>query len=68
MTDLSGLNLIVKTEDKKIKEICPECGNRVITNSFEITCKGCGLVVGNLYQDSSYVFNDANNKNNLNKQ
>ena len=68
MTDLIGLNLIVKTEDKKIKEICPECGNRVIANSFEITCKGCGLVVGNLYQDSSYVFNDANNKSNLNKQ
>jgi transcription initiation factor TFIIIB Brf1 subunit/transcription initiation factor TFIIB len=68
MTDLCGLNLIVKTENKNVKETCPECGNRVITNSFEITCKGCGLVIGNLYQDSSYVFNEVNNKSNLNKQ
>jgi transcription initiation factor TFIIIB Brf1 subunit/transcription initiation factor TFIIB len=68
MTDLCGLNLIVKTENDNIKESCPECGNRVITNSFEIICQGCGLVIGNLYQDSSYVFSEVNNKSNLNKQ
>jgi len=60
--------LIVKTKDNKSEESCPECGNRVITNSFEIICKGCGLVLGNIYQDSSYIFNDVNKKNNLNKQ
>ncbi|GAH41329.1 unnamed protein product, partial [marine sediment metagenome] len=60
--------MIVKTKDNKSEESCPECGNRVITNSFEIICKGCGLVLGNIYQDSSYIFNDVNKKNNLNKQ
>jgi len=60
--------LITKTKDNKSEESCPECGNRVITNSFEIICKGCGLVLGNIYQDSSYIFNDVNKKSNLNKQ
>ncbi|MFX0011187.1 MAG: hypothetical protein ACFE9R_12790 [Candidatus Hermodarchaeota archaeon] len=60
--------MIVNIEDKKSGENCPECGNRVITNSYEVTCKGCGLVLGNLFQDSSYIFNDVNSKSNLNKQ
>ena len=58
----------VKTKDSKSEENCPECGNRVITSSFEIVCKGCGLVLGDLYQDSSFIFNDVNNKSSLNKQ
>ena len=62
------MNLIVNIEEKKRGDNCPECGDRVITNSYEIICKGCGLVLGDLFQDSSYIFNDINNKSNLNKQ
>ncbi len=59
----------------KIKElcavelnICPECGGKIIISSFERTCKDCGLVINEIFGDSSYVFNDKSNKNNLSKQ
>ena len=59
----------------KIKELysielnnCPECGGKIIISSFERTCKDCGLVINEIFGDSSYVFNDKINKNNLSKQ
>jgi len=60
----------MKIETKEIikEEKCSECGGPVITNSFEITCKDCGLVLDNVYKDSSYIFNNNNNGSNLNKQ
>ena len=33
-----------------------------------MTCKNCGLVIEELFRDSSYTFNEVNNKSNLSKQ
>lgn len=55
-------------EHKKIKEICPECSGNIINTSFEMICKECGLVVENLFKESSYIFNNNDVKSNLNKQ
>jgi transcription initiation factor TFIIIB Brf1 subunit/transcription initiation factor TFIIB len=49
-------------------EKCPECNGTIILSSFERTCKKCGLVITEVYGDSSYLISDKNNKNNLNKQ
>ena len=55
--------------DKTIEpEMCPLCGNRVTSNSFETICNSCGFVISNFFQESSYIFNDANNKSNLDEQ
>ncbi|GAI62254.1 unnamed protein product, partial [marine sediment metagenome] len=62
------LNLINNTKESKIYEKCSECGGSVITNSFEMICKECGLVLDKIYKDSSYIFNEVNAKNSLNKQ
>ncbi len=58
----------INTKESIEKEKCSECGGPVMTNSFEITCKDCGLVLDNLYKESSYIFNNINTKSNLNKQ
>jgi len=58
----------IKTEESREEEKCSECGGPVMTNSFEITCKDCGLVLDNLYKESSYIFNNFDAKSNLNKQ
>ena len=50
------------------EEKCSECGGSVMTNSFEITCKDCGLVLDKVYKESSYIFNNINTKSNLNRQ
>ena len=47
---------------------CPECGGKVIVNSFEIICKECGLVINNFYRESSFIFHDLKNKNSMSKQ
>ncbi|MCK4369820.1 MAG: transcription initiation factor IIB family protein [Candidatus Lokiarchaeota archaeon] len=47
---------------------CPECGGKTILNSFEKICKECGLVINNLYRESSFIFHDLKNKNSLSKQ
>ncbi len=49
-------------------EKCPECNGVIILSSFERTCKDCGLVITEVFGDSSYLISDKNNKNNLNKQ
>jgi len=53
---------------KDIKELCPECGGNIINTSFEMICKECGLVLENLFKESSYIFNNNDVKSNLNKQ
>ncbi|MHA1241440.1 MAG: hypothetical protein ACTSQU_11745 [Promethearchaeota archaeon] len=58
----------IKTKESRKEEKCSECGGPIMTNSFEITCKDCGLVLDNLYKESSYIFNNINIKSNLNKQ
>jgi transcription initiation factor TFIIIB Brf1 subunit/transcription initiation factor TFIIB len=47
---------------------CPECNGSLISNSFEVICKNCGLVLDSIYKESSYVVNDSSDKNSLNKQ
>ena len=58
----------IKAKENIEEEKCSECGGSIMTSSFEITCKDCGLVLDNLYKESSYIFNNVNTKNNLNKQ
>ena len=54
--------------NKNVFEECPECGGKIILNSYEKVCKDCGLVVNMLFKESSFIFNDIKNKNNLSKQ
>ena len=49
-------------------EKCPECGGSLVLNSFERSCKECGLVIDEIFGESSFIFNDKNTKRNLNKQ
>ena len=53
---------------QNLSESCPECGGVVVINSFEEICKECGLVLDNIYRESSYIFNELNHKSSLNKQ
>ena len=52
----------------KDPEICSECGGNLILSSFERVCKECGLVIDEIFGESSYIFNDKSLKSNLNKQ
>jgi len=49
-------------------EKCPECGGDIILNSFEKTCKVCGLVLNEYFKESSFIFNNREIKSNLSKQ
>lgn len=49
-------------------EKCPECKGYVILTTFEKVCKNCGLVIGKILKESSYIFNDKNKLSNLSKQ
>lgn len=49
-------------------EVCPECGGKIILNSFEKICKECGLVINNFYRESSFIFQDLKSKNSMSKQ
>ncbi len=49
-------------------EKCPECKGEIVLTSFEKVCNECGLVLEEIYGDSSYIFNERSLKNNLNKQ
>ncbi|MFW9829041.1 MAG: hypothetical protein ACFFEY_15800 [Candidatus Thorarchaeota archaeon] len=49
-------------------ERCPECKGKIILNSFEKICKECGLVINNLFKESSFVFDKSKSNNVLNKQ
>ena len=53
---------------KITREKCPECNGTIILSNFERTCKECGLVITEVFGDSSYLISDKNTKNNLNKQ
>ncbi len=65
---LLGDRMEINTKESIEEEKCCECGGPVMMNSFEITCKDCGLVLDNIYKESSYIFNNINTKSNLNKQ
>ena len=62
--------MIYGNKESRINNVerCPECKGNVITTSFERVCRKCGLVVEEIYKESSYTFNDKSNKSNLNKQ
>ncbi|MFW9950565.1 MAG: hypothetical protein ACFFKA_10635 [Candidatus Thorarchaeota archaeon] len=47
---------------------CPECGGTLISNSFEVICKDCGLIHDNVIRESSYAFKDSIDKSSLYKQ
>jgi len=49
-------------------EKCPECKGDLVMTSFEKTCKNCGLVIEEIFRESSYIFTDINNTSNLSKQ
>ena len=49
-------------------EKCPECGGSIVKNSFEKICNQCGLVIGNFFKESSYLLEDSQMTNSLNKQ
>ncbi|MFX1365172.1 MAG: hypothetical protein ACFFCE_18110 [Promethearchaeota archaeon] len=47
---------------------CPECGGKIILNSFEKICKECGLVINNFYRESSFIYHNLKSKNSMSKQ
>lgn len=49
-------------------DYCPECGGEIIENSFEKICTGCGLVIGQNFRESAFIFSDLKDKNKLSKQ
>ncbi|NVM35862.1 MAG: transcription initiation factor IIB family protein [Candidatus Lokiarchaeota archaeon] len=57
----------IENEKDKTGE-CPECGGKIIINSFENICKECGLVINNFYRESSFIFHDLKNRNSMSKQ
>ena len=58
--------MVIKIIQKEYKitkqEQCPECEGNLIATSFEKICQQCGLVISEIYGETSYVFNN-NNKN-----
>lgn len=60
MKDQNNQNCITKK--------CPECNGNVIFTSHEQVCQDCGLIIDQLYTETSYLFDCHLNKNNLNKQ
>ncbi len=60
--------MIIKENSQKSLIICPECKGNVVITSYEKICKECGLVIDNIFGESSYIFNERNSKSNLNKQ
>lgn len=63
------LVIIIKTETFKTQElICIECGGNLIINGFEVTCQECGLVSHEIFSESSYIFNDKQERINSNSQ
>ncbi len=54
----------------EISNTCPECGGDAINDQQrgEIICQQCGLVVDEILEETSFLFENSNNENNLNKQ
>ncbi len=63
MIEISNKELLDVTGER-----CPECKGTVIINGFEKVCRRCGLVINELFKESSFVFNKANKSGNLSKQ
>ena len=70
--DINSQNLVISISQKRINtktfEICPECGGDIIINSFERICNKCGLVINELFKESSFLFSESDKKSNLSKQ
>ncbi|TXT64782.1 MAG: Transcription initiation factor IIB 2 [Promethearchaeota archaeon] len=45
------------------KEFCPECNGNIISTSFERVCEKCGLVISEIFENTSYSFGNDNNGN-----
>ncbi|MFX0032680.1 MAG: hypothetical protein ACFE8E_07395 [Candidatus Hodarchaeota archaeon] len=60
----------MKNEEFQIQRIkkCPECNGNVILTSHEQVCKECGLIIDQLYVETSYLFDNHLSNNTLNKQ
>jgi len=52
----------------KVNKQCPECEGNIIITSHEMICQECGLIIDQIYKESSYLFDNFINQNNLNKQ
>jgi len=60
----------MKDEEIQIQRVkkCPECKGNVILTSHEQICKECGLIIDQLYTETSYLFDNHLSSNSLNKQ
>lgn len=63
-----GIKMEQKIKKPKTFETCPECRGRILTLNFERTCGHCGLVVNEIFGESSYMINEQDRKNNLYQQ
>ena len=53
----------------KLLTTCPECGCKIINSDFERVCINCGLVIGEIFSDHSYIMSNMIESYNLsNKQ
>ncbi len=57
---------------KKIGELvpdsCPECGGKIASNSYEMICNECGLVINTIFNVSSFVFKNTHMGSKTSKQ
>ncbi|MFX1590269.1 MAG: hypothetical protein ACFFC1_19220 [Promethearchaeota archaeon] len=57
-----------KVSQINVNKTCPECEGNTIITSHEMICQECGLIIDQIYKESSYLFDNFLNQNNLNKQ
>ena len=62
----------MEKEDERFNELiinkCPECGGVPINTTYEIICRDCGLILGEILKDASYQFEDLDARSNMSKQ
>ena len=56
------------TDQTNAFKSCPECKGKIVLTSHEVICQECGLIIDQIFKESSYLFDKFLNKNNLNKQ
>ncbi|MFX0026898.1 MAG: hypothetical protein ACFE8M_10860 [Candidatus Hermodarchaeota archaeon] len=57
-----------KISQININKKCPECKGNIVITSHEMICQECGLIIDQIFKESSYLFDNFLNQNNLNKQ
>ena len=62
------IKIVEIKKENCINEKCPECGRRLVITGFEKTCTICGLVINEIFGDSSYVIKDGKTGHALGKQ